>query len=263
MRIFSFFNRHGRLAALVDAYVDGELRGAELAAFEAHHPACASCSRVIGEARTLKASLSALPSVEVPRSFRLTPAMVGQSRPVPVNARAPLYLGLARAGAALSVVAFASVVAFSTFGSSSDGESDASTASRQANTDLQYDAAGANPSANEPEKLVPAAATQAGLPPATGGQVVSSGIPTVVPEGTPAAPDSGSDDRAGAEQPIADGGSSESGPPTEALSSIDLDSGAEESGSGLGAVGWFGILAAAAVLLLLVLEGSRRLRAKR
>ena len=124
--MFSFdvlFPRHRRYARLADAFVDGELGGGDLRRFEAHLPACARCQSAVASARTLKTSIAALPELAPPRSFRLTQAMIASSAPSAPKEKTPLYLGLARAGAALSVGAFATVLAVSAF--DSDGQQSA------------------------------------------------------------------------------------------------------------------------------------------
>ena len=125
MPIFNFLlPRHRRYARLADAFVDGELGGGDLSRFEAHLPTCANCQAAVAEARLLKTSVASLPELTAPRSFRLTPEMVAAPATAPRPAGTPLYLGLVRAGAALSVAAFATVIAVSAFDSEGQQSAD-------------------------------------------------------------------------------------------------------------------------------------------
>ncbi|MGE0601363.1 MAG: zf-HC2 domain-containing protein [Dehalococcoidia bacterium] len=129
MRIFPFLNRHSWYSGRADAYADGELLAAERTRFEAHLTDCDECQAIVTAASQLRTAIERLPEVEVPRSFRITPQMLAET---PKAARAPatpLYLGLARAGAALSVAAFAVVFVVGALGSDSSSDQ---TASREA-----------------------------------------------------------------------------------------------------------------------------------
>ena len=105
------FNRHERLRKNLSAYVDGELSPREIASLESHLSGCDACRAELEDLRAGKAVLSALPSVEAPRSFALTPEMVAGPQPAPQRAPSPALntgLRLAAGGLALALV----VVAF-------------------------------------------------------------------------------------------------------------------------------------------------------
>jgi len=168
------FHRHRKYAEMVDAFVDAELRDGDARRFTAHLETCARCSDAVAAARQFKAALKAVPEAPAPRSFRITPAMLAgsQGSAVPARTGVPLYMNLARAGAALSVVAFASVVAFGAFDSPPSGDDDSSAAS---GSSLEYAAPGAATAMSDKSSPEPTPA----LAPASGGEVVVSGSATV------------------------------------------------------------------------------------
>lgn len=188
---------------LADAFVDGELGGRDLAGFEAHLAVCAQCQAAVTEARTLKASVAALPEFAAPRSFSLTPEMVALPvAPTPRKSGTPLYLGFARAGAALSIGAFATVLALSALGSNGQQSADSSKGAfelRETMSDATTDGVAANSSAG-PGKIeqgpVPAAAPTATpaplLAPATAGGVSGAGAATAAAP-SPMPPSTGAD----------------------------------------------------------------------
>ncbi len=55
----------------LSAYLDGELSPAERAALERHLPTCAQCQTELAALRRVRATLAALPSPALPRSFAL------------------------------------------------------------------------------------------------------------------------------------------------------------------------------------------------
>lgn len=260
IQIFSFLDRHNWFASRADAYADGELTLSEQLRFESHLDRCDDCSGVVAEARTLRAAMAQLPEVEIPRSFRLTPQMVGQTRGVAGHRRAtPVYLGLARAGAALSVAAFAGVLVVSSLQTSSNSSNDS--AAQISERDFQYAApitseAAAADKAAEPEPT-------AQLAPATaGGGVSGSALPTptmvssnpLIPSTAEVAPPSqGSDDVS--RSSASDGGNSE-------LTTIGTAAAASDvSNDGVSPLAIIlGIAAATSVVLLAALEVSRRAR---
>jgi len=103
------FHRHARWVQLADAYIDGELAPGELARFEKHLAGCDRCQAAVDAARSTKTLLAAAPPLAAPRSFALTPQMVGGAVNAPTRVR-PVALRLAQAATALAVVAFATVV---------------------------------------------------------------------------------------------------------------------------------------------------------
>jgi hypothetical protein len=102
----SIFNRHPR--AELSAYLDGELIPLRIEAMRSHLASCPSCRAELEALRKLKAGLAALPEIDAPRSFALTPEMA--SRPLPQ--RAPLTMpvramamanGMRLAGAGMTI----------------------------------------------------------------------------------------------------------------------------------------------------------------
>lgn len=119
MRLSSIFTRHSWYSDRADAYADGELTSSDRTRFESHLIACEECQSNIATAHALRSALERVPEAPIPRSFRVTPQMVAETPKPTLKAPAPLYLGLARAGAALSVAAFAVVLVVGMIGSDS------------------------------------------------------------------------------------------------------------------------------------------------
>jgi hypothetical protein len=125
-----FFRAHSRLQEQVSAYVDNELGGREQARVRDHLEACAECTALAGSFAGTKQLLAALPAVEPPRSFRLTPAIMAapaRSRPVPARSRLPLRV--AQMATAVAVMALAIVVVVDLGDSGSSGSQTAAPAS--------------------------------------------------------------------------------------------------------------------------------------
>lgn len=174
MRIFSTLRRHSWYAARADAFADGELTPGEAARFEQHMAACDTCRAVVAEGRELRAIVARLPEVPVPRSFRLTPSMAASAKPAPALVpKAPLYLGLVRAGAALSVAALVSVVAFDALNSEDSGNGSRGGAA-PASADYNAEDTAGSPG----EALSDKAAATPQLAPANGAGVSGSGLAT-------------------------------------------------------------------------------------
>ena len=93
---------------LLSAYLDDQLVPAEKAALEARLAAEPELRATLRDLRLTVKALRALPPVTPPRSFLLTPAMVGQAKPAQ-PARRPVFPAL-RAAAAFSALALAVVV---------------------------------------------------------------------------------------------------------------------------------------------------------
>lgn len=74
--------RHRWFETNVDAFADGELRGAELTRFETHLASCRACAAAVREARGMKSLLRALPELPVTRSFAITESMLRTPAPV-------------------------------------------------------------------------------------------------------------------------------------------------------------------------------------
>jgi hypothetical protein len=271
--------RHRRYARLADAFVDGELGGGDLRRFEAHLPTCARCQSAVASARTLKTSISALPELTPPRSFRLTQAMVAGPAARPARQGAPLYLGLARAGAALSVGAFATVLAISAL--DSDGQQSADDDAGGAREiiltgTLAEDASAYSAGSEGAGKSAPESAATSTVEPqipetTAGGASGAAASPSVVP--SPEPPATGRDPNAtppedaqrstaldsSAGTPAAGGIAIEPVPGSNGVTSFEPVSVSVEDDDGFGA--WIvalGAIAAFAVGALALLEISRR-----
>jgi len=119
------FDRHERLRKNLAAYADGERSVREVAAVERHLAACDRCLGELDGLRLATAALKELPALVAPRSFALTPDMLGAPAPQPRPRAVPAYqtpLRLAAAGlaVALTVVVFADRADFRGGGQSAD-----------------------------------------------------------------------------------------------------------------------------------------------
>jgi anti-sigma factor RsiW len=74
---------HGRWRAQLDAFIDDELAAAPRERLEHHLAGCGACQALVAQARLAKAAVAALPAIDAPRSFRLTPAMIAAAAPEP------------------------------------------------------------------------------------------------------------------------------------------------------------------------------------
>ncbi len=201
MQLIPFLKRHARYADCVDAFVDGELRGADLAQFQRHLDACGTCPASVAAARALKAALKSLPEHPAPRSFALTPAMLsdGRRERAPAAIGTPLYLGLARVAAAVSVVAFVAVFTVSLMGGdsrSSDQQLTSAAAERNGAPQAADNAAGGAPSTESSSNYAVGTPTVL-LAPATSGAVSGAGAPSA----TPAPPSTGAQPTPAVPQP--------------------------------------------------------------
>lgn len=270
MRLFGFiFSRRHGMATLAGAFVDGELGGKQLREFEAHLPGCPECRRTVQIQRAMKAQLANLPAVTAPRSFRLTEEMVagrqaGKLRAAPT----PLYVGFARAGAALAVGAFAVVLVAGSLNSSGGDEQAA--AGRGDNALSDNDAGSGDlemTSQNNPVApgTVATPVPSPGIAPSTGGGATGAGLATPPASATagdvPVQPPStgserneregagGADDAAG--KSVAEG----LGPvPGETGKRTDGNDGSSMPGAAV----WLGVLAAGSLLVLGAVEFRRR-----
>lgn len=117
----NLFDRHRKFRNKLSAYIDGELSNDAVRSLDAHLESCDTCRLELDEMRATVDALRSIPEVEAPRSFRLTPAMVAERRPVPSwNPSPGLMNGMRMATAGLTM-AFA-VVLFADLGGS-DSES--------------------------------------------------------------------------------------------------------------------------------------------
>ena len=272
-----FLPRHRRFAELASAYTDGELRGGELRRFEAHLAACARCKDAVDAGRALKLHVSQMPEVPAPRSFRLTPQMVAAAgKPKwAVGTGTPLYLNLARAGAALSVGAFATVLSVGAFDSDGQADMAASGNTREIQLSAEDTSAGSDALAT-PEQQPNAPEARAtptpgpAIAPASGGGASGAGLesPTVRVE-SPQPPRTGADTPPDT-QPTQDNYNYDDGAPKNGTSndtieprpgviSVEPFAGDEEGDGGANALTVaLGGLAVASVLVLGGLEVRRR-----
>lgn len=260
----NLFSRHAFFSDNVDAFVDGELRGADFARFQAHLGRCERCSDAVAEARILKSSFNAAPRRAVPRSFVLTPAMVAETPARQAQDQAsPRFLGLARVAAAVSVVAFLSVFVVSALNPSDDDSTNTASPLSERNSvpvAAEDSAGGAAPATSQATSAYSVASPTAVLVPATSGGVSGAAVPSVPPDaatpGQQLAPlpndNSGASKSAGSPESTALGDAVSVAPAATA--------GAKDSGDGFPWVIAFGCLAGAMVGVLLVAETRRRQR---
>lgn len=110
-----FINRHARWREMASLHAAGALDARETVRFERHAAECGDCRALVTQTRELRAMLGALPGVEAPRSFQLTPAMAEREHRAGPHAR-PGYvvrgaqLAAGFAAAALAVVVVVDVV---------------------------------------------------------------------------------------------------------------------------------------------------------
>jgi hypothetical protein len=100
-----------QLLETLSAYLDGRLEGSEKAALEMRLNKEESLRRQLGELRSVRDSLRALPLLKPPRSFALTPAMVGKAAGY-AGIFSPLRMAL---GSALATLAFVCVLSVDVF----------------------------------------------------------------------------------------------------------------------------------------------------
>ncbi|MGE5595818.1 MAG: anti-sigma factor family protein [Hyphomicrobiales bacterium] len=211
---------HGRWQQDAHAYADDELSGRERRAFEAHLRECSKCQAELGEIRRLKSALTALPEIDAPRSFRLTPDMVA-AKPdraaVPVRPRQPAWvMRAAQVTAGIAIVGLAVAATVDVLSGSDDGGNDrasdtittmsaeAPAAAAGASGSVADNSAGSTANATPETKDAvgtapsepPSPEAQYGsqVPPYTPGEVGGQGFsptPTVEPTPTPRPPASG------------------------------------------------------------------------
>ncbi|MCC6960766.1 MAG: zf-HC2 domain-containing protein [Dehalococcoidia bacterium] len=259
MRLIPTFGRHSRFRDDVDAFVDGELSGGRLRAFEAHAATCGDCRSAVESARSLKASLQALPPRPTPRSFALTPEMVGSTVKPPARAGQPLprYVFAVRATAAVAVVAFMAVFVASLAGSSGQS-SDTRAGSANDQFAAPESAAGnaLSTGAGAQDSNYATVSPTLGLVPATTGAMSGQGVSSA----TPAPPSTGR------ETPAAEG----VGPSDTASKSAQDNDGAaggafhatrENQSEDSGGLPWtiiMGFIAGTSIGALYVVESRRR-----
>ena len=221
MQLFPFLHPHSRWSGRLHAFVDGELHPDAAGRFEGHAAECADCAFAIADARNLKQALRALPELEAPRSFRLTPAMITPRREpaklvaVPAPRKWTPAIRFAQVTAALAVLGLVAAGTADLTAGSTSRDSTARTAAPVAEAGMAQDLAGATTvpakGASAPAR---AATTAAAVAPAASGNGggAAGGIPTAP------ATETGSDSysESAAPQPAAP---PDSGPPASGFAS--------------------------------------------
>lgn len=186
---------HRRWQEAASAYVDHELGDGALRRFESHLGGCPDCRKQVEGLRQAKALIAGLPEVAAPRSFRLTPAMLAEAAPEPLNAAPSWGFRGAALVAGVAAVALISVVAIdlsrSNGGSATHTAPASSESSRQGALSTTSGGAGAGTSAQDsaapPQEPTPSPATKGIASPDIGGTGAQT-LPTV----TNASPAAGS-----------------------------------------------------------------------
>lgn len=167
------FRPHARLRSQVDAYLDGELAASEAPRFESHLAGCAACSAAVARGRELKVLLASAPAVQAPRSFRLTPEMLGEPARAPSPARPRQFaVRFAQASAGLAAAALVAVAVVDLTGGDSP-----------ANRETMLASGATESSAKDASQLQPAAGggfTGAATPAARGGAASPPALPTPI-----------------------------------------------------------------------------------
>jgi|GEM_PF-2888202 len=146
MRWMRRADEHERLRLQLNDYIADALDERERRSIERHLETCAECRVEAEELRELRAALRAMPEVPAPRSFRLTPEMVGAPRaPVPIRPRQPAWIPrFAQIAAAVATVGFGAVLAIDVFGGSGSEESALAPISTLASEEMQANASDAS-----------------------------------------------------------------------------------------------------------------------
>lgn len=194
----SFFDirPHARLQRQLGAFVDGSLDAARDTQVRRHVDACAACKEHVAHLRGLRTALRSLPHPPVPRSFRLTPAMLATTAPAVAPSRvarpafqAPPWAraGMRVTGTLAAVVLAVLVVVDLTPGSGSSPESAVSMAGAPVADGVA--AAGGAPQATSPAFAPQPTAPSTGPPASTVEGYADSGVSNSGGETTPAARD--------------------------------------------------------------------------
>src|SRR6266545_258620 len=142
-----WLNKHARFRHSLSPYVDGRLTPVEVARLEGHLDSCDAFRRELDELRATASALRALPDVEAPRSFVLTPQMLERSAVTPVASAPPLAIGMRLASAAVAVVLAVVVIGdLSDAGNGGNGGREAASEQADSRTTAEFAAAGEEPS---------------------------------------------------------------------------------------------------------------------
>lgn len=154
MRLFRWPGRRNHTAERASAYIDGELSGDELARFESELDQSPELREAVAEERALKGLLRAsLSEVAAPRSFALTPQMVGARRARPP--RPWFSAGAAKFAQAAAAVAIFGFVTLTVVDLTGEGSGADRQASQSAPASLE--SAGAEPMSEDAKDMSPQA----------------------------------------------------------------------------------------------------------
>jgi len=171
-----WLDRHHRFRDQLSPYLDDELAPARREALERHLASCDACRRELADLSAAVRALRELPSVDVPRSFTLTPEQARTAAPRAVAPRLPSAAPL-MAGALAFALAVVLVVDLGDFGGGAPPSmrQEAPVAEQQADADREpVEAPGAG------------ITTGAAGGPATGGTVPQQTPEALAPAPTPA-----------------------------------------------------------------------------
>ena len=116
-------SEHERVAAMLSAYIDGELAPAQKARVEAHLAECEECAQNLHTLRQTVSLLGQLPAMKAPRSFVIREAQVAPRRPAGFRWTwaYPALQGATTLAFLLFVVVFAGDLAFTHFAPAMSG----------------------------------------------------------------------------------------------------------------------------------------------
>lgn len=164
-----FWRKHPIRDVDLSAYVDGQLEPPARDRLEAHIETCTPCREALAELRSLRLALQELPPVTAPRSFALREADVQvQAKPAPLLAGQPALLG---GLASVALVAFVALVGVDVLGQPS-AQRDSDTTSAM------------SPEAVEDGTEMRISTNNAAGDDVDGGNLWTSGLETVEPDGT-------------------------------------------------------------------------------
>jgi anti-sigma factor RsiW len=106
-----FFRRHRSWSDLASAFADGSLEPASRADFESHLAGCERCRAQVADTGALRTALQSLPDLDVPRSFRLTPALLTATDPLDTASKPSALVRAANIGSRLTAGVAAAALA--------------------------------------------------------------------------------------------------------------------------------------------------------
>jgi hypothetical protein len=140
-----WLSKHARVRNDLSAYIDGQLSQNARTSVEGHLAGCEACTRELEELRATISAVGALPEGDAPRSFAVTPELLGQRISRLASETPPVAIGMRLAGAAVAVALAVVVVGDLGVGGDGDGGGTASSggvgADRASNLESASDAA--------------------------------------------------------------------------------------------------------------------------